>query len=654
MAFGPEQSSSKHEVCQLLAARRFTLKIDPKFGAKSVEDLTPVFNIDQTFWWQYGSQSPWSEAERELGSTQAESSLKTDDKLAFFHTGVKLFADIMALLDDNKMTSLVPAPPYRNSMQALDFGCGLGRTSNALVNAGFEKVLCVDSSQPMLDTAQKELANLAGNGNIQTNVMHSIEMVQSGLDLICKVPPNSVDFVHSVDTLQYMRPMIQAVYIEQLCDVLKPGSGGVLHIPMSEPEPARRATGALEKTGEYGLPRSEVVRHLALRGCFLKMAARWDAGNSLGSAGQSTLFAIQKGSSANARVRLATGAESDKIDPVEGAPTLAPQTTNGDTQPVQSTQPPPLSSSMDGLTGGSALEDASGTDGAKRQRRVCDVMQGRQFTLDDQQCPKALTKSIGELRAWYDAEQPYWAKQGSSNPWAAALDNVMLGTDIPLEQKLQFYHSGGAWINEMLQRLDESSIKGFLPKDISHASALDFGCGLGRMSNSIAKLGFKQTLCVDSAQSMLDAAKVALRELAGRGTVMRDALKRIGFVISGPDLLCSVSPGSMDFVHSVLTLQYMKPLVQASYIEQFCDALRVGGTGLVQTAVELRTDTGDRHCALEGGRDGSAMYHLPEREITNHLTARGCVVQMVTPYDTIEKEAKTMLFAFRKSANIFD
>merc|ERR1719160_1674470 len=118
------------------------------------------------------------------------------------------------------------------------------------------------------------------------------------------------------------------------------------------------------------------------------------------------------------------------------------------------------------------------------------------------------------------------------------------------------------------------------------------------MSNALASFGFKETICVDQAQSFLDEAQRSLTNLAGQGEVLQNFTGRVRFVQSAPDLLCEVEPGTVDFAHSVITLQHMKPMLQVAYVEQLCDSLRKGAYGVFQIPVEIYGADKEQHCDI--------------------------------------------------------
>merc|ERR1712216_835918 len=73
---------------------------------------------------------------------------------------------------------------------------------------------------------QRRAAN-AGQGA----VLGKVDFTISTPDLIGAVRGKQFDFVHTVIVLQHMVSPLQVAYVEQLCDVLKPGGQGYLQIP---------------------------------------------------------------------------------------------------------------------------------------------------------------------------------------------------------------------------------------------------------------------------------------------------------------------------------------------------------------------------------------------------------------------------------------
>jgi len=218
--------------------------------------------------------------------------------------------------------------------------------------------------------------------------------------------------------------------------------------------------------------------------------------------------------------------------------------------------------------------------------------------------------------------------------------------EFPAEQKIKFYAAGDGVLKTVLLKVQDL---GLLKKEsISQGTALDFGCGLGRMSNALALSGFKKVKCVDQAQTFLDAAQQSLTELAGQGVVVDDVANRVDFMKSAPDLLCVQPRSSIDFVFSVITLQHMKPVLQMAYVEQLCDVLRSGGAGSFQMPTFIDNTAKEKHCNLLNEGDMMMMHYTPQDEVTRHLQDRGCKVLSASEFNMIGKIGKSMLFIFEK------
>jgi len=278
--------------------------------------------------------------------------------------------------------------------------------------------------------------------------------------------------------------------------------------------------------------------------------------------------------------------------------------------------------------------------------QTCSVLENRWFEFQDDVCLNEKYTILDMIRE-FNVEQAYWAAQGVQNPWWAVNTHEDKGTELPLQEQLKFYMQGVEVVKDMFPK---AMAFGLLKKDwIANASALDLGCGLGRMSNALAKMGFRKITCVDQAQSFLDEAKKTLTKLAGQGMVVADVAKRVKFVQSRPDLLCVQPPSSIDFVHSVITLQHMKPMLQVAYIEQLCDVLRSGGAGYFQIPTFLLKTSKETRCSLLAeNRSFMMMHYTPEDEVRRHLSGRGCKVLSATEYNMIGKAGTSMLFIFEK------
>jgi ubiquinone/menaquinone biosynthesis C-methylase UbiE len=105
-------------------------------------------------------------------------------------------------------------------------------------------------------------------------------------------------------------------------------------------------------------------------------------------------------------------------------------------------------------------------------------------------------------------------------------------------------------------------------------TALDFGCGLGRLTRALAP-HFGRTIGLDVAPTMIEEA----RELDDGGSGAE-------FVLHEHEDLRAIESGSVDFVSCLLVLQHL-PTRGAieTYLREFVRVLSPGGVAVVQLPV---------------------------------------------------------------------
>ena len=101
--------------------------------------------------------------------------------------------------------------------------------------------------------------------------------------------------------------------------------------------------------------------------------------------------------------------------------------------------------------------------------------------------------------------------------------------------------------------------------------ALDFGCGLGRLTRAFAA-HFDECVGVDISDTMVSRAEELNADIEGTS-----------FVVNRADDLGRFDDASFDFVYSTIALQHV-PDRRAieSYIRDFCRVLRPGGLAVFQ------------------------------------------------------------------------
>ncbi|EOD28739.1 hypothetical protein EMIHUDRAFT_234742 [Emiliania huxleyi CCMP1516] len=192
----------------------------PQCGAAyTLAQLQNVFAAHAVEWNLMGRDRPWwsvlSVAEYDQGTAPSENTIRT-----FYESGRKHV--------DRVLADLHLAPPLHD-MRVLDVGCGLGRLAHAFARLG-AAVACVDQSWNHLRLAQKQAYKRLAAADARR-----IEHLVTSPDLIASVGGRRYDVVHSWIALQHAVAPLQAVFMQQMCDVLKSGGKGLLQIPFFTP-----------------------------------------------------------------------------------------------------------------------------------------------------------------------------------------------------------------------------------------------------------------------------------------------------------------------------------------------------------------------------------------------------------------------------------
>lgn len=175
---------------------------------------------------------------------------------------------------------------------------------------------------------------------------------------------------------------------------------------------------------------------------------------------------------------------------------------------------------------------------------------------------------------------PYWAvltePEGKNGRWDTAA----------------FFASGAAEIRSLLDRL---TAMGLAP---GRRVALDYGCGVGRLSRALAG-SFESVVGVDFSASMLEEARRA-----------NAAFANLRFVQNDGRALGDVASASIDLVYSMIALQHVPAAWQRDVIREFGRVVAPGG------AVVFQTPARHRFSSLSGlalGLVGNRLLNLPRR-----------------------------------------
>jgi SAM-dependent methyltransferase len=158
-----------------------------------------------------------------------------------------------------------------------------------------------------------------------------------------------------------------------------------------------------------------------------------------------------------------------------------------------------------------------------------------------------------------------WEEIARRDPfWGVLSTDEYLGTDLGEEAERSFFQSGEDHISRVFDVLREHVQSGFSP-----VSALDYGCGLGRVLIPLAR-ACERVIGVDVSPTMLSRAAAHLT----RVNVANVELVHANHV---PPIASPV-----EFVHSALVLQHVHPSRGLAIVEELLNVLAPGGCGAVQ------------------------------------------------------------------------
>ena len=142
--------------------------------------------------------------------------------------------------------------------------------------------------------------------------------------------------------------------------------------------------------------------------------------------------------------------------------------------------------------------------------------------------------------------------------------------------------------HEIAVLLDELGRRGLLPP--RQRLALDFGCGLGRLTAALGRR-FDAAVGIDVSPTMVAEAR----------RLTPDA--HVRFEVNQRHDLALVATGTVDLAYSNIVLQHLSRPLQERYLAELVRVLAPGGVAAVQVPSHRR------------GPAGFARRHLPERAV---------------------------------------
>jgi SAM-dependent methyltransferase len=131
----------------------------------------------------------------------------------------------------------------------------------------------------------------------------------------------------------------------------------------------------------------------------------------------------------------------------------------------------------------------------------------------------------------------------------------------------EFFEHGRQEIDYVIERLDRLGFR-----DSRHRTAVDFGCGVGRLTQALAD-HYEVAFGVDASGEMIHKANALAFE--------RKADRVIFFHNEKPNLRF-IQSGTADMVYSMITLQHMPNELQKAYVQEFMRIISDDGVAVFE------------------------------------------------------------------------
>jgi len=224
--------------------------------------------------------------------------------------------------------------------------------------------------------------------------------------------------------------------------------------------------------------------------------------------------------------------------------------------------------------------------------------------------------------------QRQWDRLARTNPkWA-----VCTAQRDPRWTDEEFFATGVREIDALMAYLGDH-VPGLRRDD-----ALDFGCGIGRLTRVLAN-HFAHATGVDVAPSMVAEAR------------RLDPDRRCAFVVNDTPDLRGFADDSVDLVYSTMVFQHMAPALTTAYLGEFRRVLRdAGAVVFTMTSAPGRTWRGRAWRWLpkpmihaykrwhDGAGAAMEMHGIGVAEMTRMLAGEGFSVEDVQPSDIGEPD----------------
>ncbi len=238
--------------------------------------------------------------------------------------------------------------------------------------------------------------------------------------------------------------------------------------------------------------------------------------------------------------------------------------------------------------------------------------------------------------------QNNWNRFGETDPFWAVL--AWPGMEEGRWNPEAFFATGREEIDAVMAYADALGV------NIDHDSALDFGCGVGRLTQALAD-HFTVVHGVDISETMIDIARQ-----------FNQAGERCQYHLNPRDDLGLFADDSFDFLYSNITLQHMPPRFSRRYIQEFLRVLKPGGLMIFQIPSRPRSVTQRLlqpvkptslwrlyQKARYGDQPVMNMYGIPREDVETLVARHGGQLVDVQPDDSADAAWDSFRYAVLKS-----
>lgn len=200
----------------------------------------------------------------------------------------------------------------------------------------------------------------------------------------------------------------------------------------------------------------------------------------------------------------------------------------------------------------------------------------------------------------------------------------------------RFLGTGTAEVGRVLRLLDHLGVS---PR---RGTALDFGCGPGRLTAALAQAGFSHVIGVDVASTMLATARELVTD------------PRCEFRLNTGTTLTDLGSGTVDLVYSCRVLQYLPPRLVAGYVREFLRVARPGAPVVFQMPAEPARNVAGMAIrvlpdpVLVWLRRGMRMHGISPPEVVRLVARCGGVTVSVEDDDSAGPRWRSYLYVVRR------